>query len=337
MVPSNASADFAKNSHNLAIVNTRFRKRDSHLITFYSGENRTQIDFVLVRHRDQGLVTDAKTVPYETVATQHRPLICTLKIAPPKPKLAERCGPARIKWWRLKEKEEAVVSSILLPAVTTVDETWTGAAEAITRVARSKLGVTKPGRRKLDKQTWLWTDHVRDKVHEKKKQYHAFLIEKTADNWQRYQIAKKEAKKAVVFQKAAHYADLNKKLESRDGERVMETKMLRWTAGVTRLDRISNDAIRERFGVASIVDKMREARLRWYGHTLRAKNDSVRKISLNLDVSGKRPRGRPKQRWLDTLHEDLKAVNIHPDQAFNREKWRQHIRKADPAYKRDKR
>uniref|UniRef100_W6NDS5 Endonuclease-reverse transcriptase HmRTE-e01 n=1 Tax=Haemonchus contortus TaxID=6289 RepID=W6NDS5_HAECO len=118
---------------------------------------------------------------------------------------------------------------------------------------------------------------------------------------------------------------------------VMETKMLRWTAGVTRLDRISNDAIRERFGVASIVDKMREARLRWYGHTLRAKNDSVRKISLNLDVSGKRPRGRPKQRWLDTLHEDLKAVNIHPDQAFNREKWRQHIRKADPAYKRDKR
>uniref|UniRef100_A0A7I4YFX0 Endonuclease-reverse transcriptase n=1 Tax=Haemonchus contortus TaxID=6289 RepID=A0A7I4YFX0_HAECO len=74
------------------------------------------------KHRDQGLVTDAKTVPYETVATQHRPPICTVKIAPPKPKLAERCGSARTKWWRLKEKEAAVVSSILLPAVTTVDE-----------------------------------------------------------------------------------------------------------------------------------------------------------------------------------------------------------------------
>nr|CDJ93337.1 endonuclease-reverse transcriptase HmRTE-e01 [Haemonchus contortus] len=118
---------------------------------------------------------------------------------------------------------------------------------------------------------------------------------------------------------------------------VMETKMLRWTAGVTRLDRISNDAIRERFGVAPIVDKMREARLRWYGHVLRADEGSVRKIGLNLDVSGRRPRGRPKQRWLDTLHEDLKTVNIHPDQAFNREKWRQHIRKADPAYMRDRR
>uniref|UniRef100_A0A7I4YN09 Reverse transcriptase domain-containing protein n=1 Tax=Haemonchus contortus TaxID=6289 RepID=A0A7I4YN09_HAECO len=167
-------------SHNLVIVNTKFRKRDSHLITFYSGENKTQIDFVLVRHRDQGLVTDAKTVPYETVATQHRPLICTLKIAPPKPKFAEKRGPARIKWWRLKEKEKesAVVSRILLPAATTVEETWKSAVEAITRVARSELGMTKPGRRKIYKQTWLWTDHVRDKVREKKKQYHAFLLKR---------------------------------------------------------------------------------------------------------------------------------------------------------------
>ncbi|VDO19903.1 unnamed protein product [Heligmosomoides polygyrus] len=42
---------------------------------------------------------------------------------------------------------------------------------------------------------------------------------------------------------------------------VMETKMLRWTAGVTRLDRIRNDAIRQKFGVALIADKMRETRL----------------------------------------------------------------------------
>uniref|UniRef100_A0A7I4XTQ0 Endo/exonuclease/phosphatase domain-containing protein n=1 Tax=Haemonchus contortus TaxID=6289 RepID=A0A7I4XTQ0_HAECO len=207
-------------SHNLVIVNTKFRKRDSHLITFYSGEKRTQIDFVLVRHRNQGLVTDAKSVPYVSAATQLRPLICTLKIAPPKPKIAEKCGPARNKWWRLKEKEKesAVVSRILLPAVTTVDETWKSAVEAITRVARSEL-MTKPGRRKSDKQTWLTTDHVRDKVRKKKKQHHAFLSEKTADNWQRYQIAKKEAEKVVASVEAAHFAELNEKLQSRDGDR----------------------------------------------------------------------------------------------------------------------
>uniref|UniRef100_A0A7I4Y7H2 Reverse transcriptase domain-containing protein n=1 Tax=Haemonchus contortus TaxID=6289 RepID=A0A7I4Y7H2_HAECO len=73
-------------------------------------------------------------------------------MTPPKPKLAERCGPERIKWWRLKEKEAAVVSNILLSARTAVDETWERAAESITRVARSKLGMTKHGRRELG---WL--------------------------------------------------------------------------------------------------------------------------------------------------------------------------------------
>ncbi|VDO43534.1 unnamed protein product [Haemonchus placei] len=92
----------------------------------------------------------------------------------------------------------------------------------------------------------------------------------------------------------------------------MEVKMLRWTAGVTRLDRISNDAIRERFAVAPIVDEMREARLRWYGHALHAKNESARKIGLNLNASEERPKGRPKQRWLDTLHGDLKGT-VHDE------------------------
>ncbi|EYC40571.1 hypothetical protein Y032_0606g582 [Ancylostoma ceylanicum] len=84
--------------HNLATMNTEFRKRPSHLVYFYSGNAKTQIDFVLVRHRDQKLVTDAKVVPYETVAKQHRPLSCTMKIMPPKRIRDKRCGPARIKW-----------------------------------------------------------------------------------------------------------------------------------------------------------------------------------------------------------------------------------------------
>ena len=70
---------------------------------------------------------------------------------------------------------------------------------------------------------------------------------------------------------------------------------------------------------------------------LRANADTVRKTALELEVPGKRPKGRPKQRWLDTLHTDLKIAGIHPDQAFNREKWRSCIKRADPAIERDKR
>ncbi|VDO23226.1 unnamed protein product [Heligmosomoides polygyrus] len=118
---------------------------------------------------------------------------------------------------------------------------------------------------------------------------------------------------------------------------VMETKMQRWTAGVTRLDPVRNDSIRQRFGVTPIVEKLREARLRWYGHVLRASGDTLRKIGLNFEAPGKRPRGGRKQRWLDTLHQDLKMARLYPNQAFDREKWRQYSRKADPVRKRDKR
>ncbi|VDO69703.1 unnamed protein product, partial [Heligmosomoides polygyrus] len=126
---------------------------------------------------------------------------------------------------------------------------------------------------------------------------------------------------AVVRPVATYGAEcwpVTKEIESRRS--VTETKILRWTAGVTRLDRVRNDAIRQRFGVAPIAEKLRESRLRWYdairqrfgvapiaeklresrlrwyGHVLRANDDTVRKIGLNLEVPGKWPRGRPKQR-----------------------------------------
>ncbi|VDO44651.1 unnamed protein product [Haemonchus placei] len=51
---------------------------------------------------------------------------------------------------------------------------------------------------------------------EEEKQYHKFLMKKTADNSQPYQIEKK----SVASAKAAHYAGLNEKLESRKGGRM---------------------------------------------------------------------------------------------------------------------
>uniref|UniRef100_A0A183FEI5 Transposase n=1 Tax=Heligmosomoides polygyrus TaxID=6339 RepID=A0A183FEI5_HELPZ len=52
----------------------------------------------------------------------------------------------------------------------------------------------------------LWTNEVKEKVR-KKRLYHAFLDDKTADKWRLYQEAKKPAKKAVAVARATHYDD----------------------------------------------------------------------------------------------------------------------------------
>ncbi|WKY07079.1 hypothetical protein Q1695_006907 [Nippostrongylus brasiliensis] len=127
------SSDFARSCHH----DTTFRKRPSHLISFYSGNARSQIDYVLVRRRDAKFVSDAKVVPYETVATQHRPLICTMKFTPPKQMRIERCGHERIKWWRLKEKEAEVIGGIRMPPIVDVDGTWQDMKTVVYEAARS--------------------------------------------------------------------------------------------------------------------------------------------------------------------------------------------------------
>ena len=45
---------------------------------------------------------------------------------------------------------------------------------------------------------------------------------------------------------------------------VAEMRMLRWMCGKTRQGKIRNETIRERVGVAPIVEKMVENRLRWW-------------------------------------------------------------------------
>ena len=38
---------------------------------------------------------------------------------------------------------------------------------------------------------------------------------------------------------------------------------------------------------------------------------------------GKRPRGRSKQTWADTLHNEMKLTELHPDKVTNRDLWKQ--------------
>ena len=45
-----------------------------------------------------------------------------------------------------------------------------------------------------------------------------------------------------------------------------EMKMLRFTLGITRLDRVRNEEVRKKLNTGEVSTKLREARLRWAGH-----------------------------------------------------------------------
>ena len=86
--------------------------------------------------------------------------------------------------------------------------------------------------------------------------------------------------------------------------------MLRWMSGVTKLDRIRNERFRGTTKAGEISKKVPESRLKWYGYVLRREDEYVGKRVMVMEVPGKRRRGRPKQRWLHSIINDLLEITI---------------------------
>ena len=107
---------------------------------------------------------------------------------------------------------------------------------------------------------------------------------------------------------------------------VAETKMLRFSLGVTKMDRIRNEYIRGTAHVRCFGDKVREARLRWFGHVQRRDSEYIGRRMLRMELPGRRPRGRPKRRFMDVVKEDMRVVGVREDEAEDRVRWKQMIR-----------
>ena len=86
---------------------------------------------------------------------------------------------------------------------------------------------------------------------------------------------------------------------------VAEMKMLRFAMGVTRKDKIRNEYVRSTVKVKRLGMKMREGRLRWYGHLMTRDQEYVGRKMIEMELPGKRKRGRPRRRFLDVVKEDM--------------------------------
>ena len=67
-------------------------------------------------------------------------------------------------------------------------------------------------------------------------------------------------------------------------------RMLRFAMGVTRKDKIRNECIRGTVKVEWLGMKMREGRLRWYGHVMRRDQEYVERRVMEIELLGKRKR-----------------------------------------------
>ena len=111
---------------------------------------------------------------------------------------------------------------------------------------------------------------------------------------------------------------------------VVEIKMLRFAMGVTRKDKIRNEHIRSTVKVQRLGMKMREGKLRWYGHVMRRGQENIGRKKMEMELPGKRRRGRPKRKFLDVVKKDMGKVGAKETDVEDRKMWRMIIRCGHP-------
>ena len=80
--------DFGKRMY-FAIVNTHFKKKDEHRVTYKSGGKSTQVDYVMCRRRNLKEMCDCKVIWNECVAKQHHMVVCKMALMVKKKKSRE--------------------------------------------------------------------------------------------------------------------------------------------------------------------------------------------------------------------------------------------------------
>jgi len=165
-------------AYELLVVNSYFKKKEDHLVTFKSGSLKTQIDYFLLRADSRRFCKDCKMIPSEYLETQHRLLVLDVEFKYLKWK-KRRVGDTRVKWWTLTKENAVLLSERITEEgvwkwVEDEDVMWEAMADCIRRSAKEILGSSRRGGSKM-KGVWWWNEEVKEKVKEKKEAYTIFM------------------------------------------------------------------------------------------------------------------------------------------------------------------
>ena len=178
------------------VGNSFFTKRESHIITYESGSNKSVVDYILLKKHHLKLVKDIKVIPSEEAVPQHKLLVCEIVI--PKPKVEKRKFIPRLKSWKLREPatkelfEKKFNEKVPQDPLVGVDSTWNHLKERLLSTTKEVCGTTKNF--SLKRETWWWNDTVDQRIKEKRKLWKAW---KAGGDKEPYLQAKRLAKQAV--------------------------------------------------------------------------------------------------------------------------------------------
>ncbi|KAK3550571.1 hypothetical protein QTP70_000048 [Hemibagrus guttatus] len=167
-------------------------------------------------------ISDCKVVVGESVARQHRMVVCRMTLMVCKKKRSKIEIEKKTKWWKLKKEEcceefrqklrQALGGQVVLP------DGWETTAEVIRETGRKVLGVSS-GRRKEDKETWWWNEEVQDSVQRKRLAKKKWDMDRTEENRQEYKELQCRVKREVSKAKQKAYDKLYTRLDTREGQK----------------------------------------------------------------------------------------------------------------------
>ena len=93
---------------------------------------------------------------------------------------------------------------------------------------------------------------------------------------------------------------------------------------------LTNEEIYANIKKPTITETIRLHRLCWFGHVQRMEENRIPKRVLYMNLETTRPRGRPRNRWLDEVWEDGRMVGREEwqEKVYDREEWKRLLRTA---------
>ncbi|KAL4142816.1 hypothetical protein QTP88_005213 [Uroleucon formosanum] len=72
-----------------------------------------------------------------------------------------------------------------------------------------------------------------------------------------------------------------------------------------------NQELKKELNIVTVNGFIKSQRIKWIGHVMRRNTDALIKVALNWKSEGRRPRGRPRKRWMDVVEKDLEDLGAH--------------------------